>query len=277
VRKYLPLVKPFPALHELFERLREDGIKIALASSARDKELQTYKKITGIEPFLAEDTSSDDVSNSKPDPDIFLTARKKLGIDPRNAIAVGDTQYDAESAAKAGMRTVGLLCGGGSRAKLKAAGCIALYRHPADLLNHYEHSPISSGGTKPGASSRSRPDRNEKEKSVSSNNSLYFLIGMVGGAAVGILVAPKSGSEIRAFLKSKSEEGMEYAGRVGADAAEAAKQNDADLKKTAADSIERGKQALQESAEALRSEVATVPKEHPEKSKANPLSQPHSG
>ena len=68
-------MKPFPALKGLFERLRKNGIKIALASSAKDDELQAYKKITGIGPFLAADTSADDVSNSKPDPDVFRSAQ----------------------------------------------------------------------------------------------------------------------------------------------------------------------------------------------------------
>ena len=81
-RQYLPQVKPFPKLRELFERLRDDEVKIALASSAKDDELQAYKKITGIGPYLDAKTSSDDVAHSKPDPDIFLAARKKLGIDP---------------------------------------------------------------------------------------------------------------------------------------------------------------------------------------------------
>jgi HAD superfamily hydrolase (TIGR01509 family) len=148
-RKYLSQAKPFPALQGLFERLRGDGINLALASSAKGDELQAYKKITGIEPFLAEEASSDDVSNSKPDPDIFLAAQKKLGIDPRNIIAVGDTQYDAESAGEAGMATIGLLCGGSSRANLLAAGCVALYQHPADLLENYATSPLASPGLFP--------------------------------------------------------------------------------------------------------------------------------
>jgi len=211
VREYLPRVKPFPALRALFERLRADGIQIALASSAKDKELEIYKEITGIEPFLAEDTSSDDVSNSKPDPDVFLTARKKLGIDPRDVLAIGDTQYDAESAAKAGMRTIGLMCGGGSSSKLEAAGCIALYRDPADLLKNYDHSPLAQGTVKPGMSSRSRPEKINTEESVSSNNSVYFLVGAAVGVAVGMLYAPKSGSETRAFLRRKSEERKGYA------------------------------------------------------------------
>jgi HAD superfamily hydrolase (TIGR01509 family) len=183
--KYLSQVRPFPALKGLFERLRSDRVKIALASSAKDDELQVYKKITGIEPFLAKETSSDDVTNSKPDPDIFSAAQKKLGIDPRNIIAVGDTEYDAESAGKAGMATIGLLCGGSSLAKLRATGCVGLYRDPADLLKNYDSSPLA--------------------KSKSSNRPFYFVMGLGVGAALGMLYAPRSGTEVRAFLRDKIE------------------------------------------------------------------------
>ena len=89
-RQYLPQVKPFPRLRELFERSRKDEIAIALASSAKDDELKAYKTITGIEPYLDAKISSDDVVHSKPDPDIFLAARRKLDVDPRSIIAVGD-------------------------------------------------------------------------------------------------------------------------------------------------------------------------------------------
>lgn len=146
-RQYLPKVKPFPELRELFERLRKDKIAIALATSAKDEELLEYKKITGIRPYLDAKTSSDDVAHSKPDPDVFLAARRKLGTDPRNTIAIGDTPYDAGSAGKAGMATIGLLCGGRSPVELRAAGCVALYRDPADLLRNYETSPIAARET----------------------------------------------------------------------------------------------------------------------------------
>jgi beta-phosphoglucomutase-like phosphatase (HAD superfamily) len=79
-RQYLPQVKPFPQLRGLFERLRKDKIEIALASSAKDDEIRAYKKITGIGPYLHAEISSDDVAHSKPDADIFLAARRKLGI-----------------------------------------------------------------------------------------------------------------------------------------------------------------------------------------------------
>jgi len=56
---------------------------------------------------------------------------------------IGDTPYDAEAAGKAGLRTIGLLCGGWSEADLKKAGCMATYKDPADLLAQYDISPLA--------------------------------------------------------------------------------------------------------------------------------------
>jgi phosphoglycolate phosphatase-like HAD superfamily hydrolase len=57
---------------------------------------------------------------------------------------VGDTPYDAQAAGKAGLRTIGLLCGGWSAEDLRAAGCIAIYRDAADLLAYYNDSPLGT-------------------------------------------------------------------------------------------------------------------------------------
>ncbi len=58
-------------------------------------------------------------------------------------LVVGDTPYDAEAAGKAGLFTIGLLCGGFPEEDLRNAGCIAIYKDPADLLAHYDESPLS--------------------------------------------------------------------------------------------------------------------------------------
>jgi phosphoglycolate phosphatase-like HAD superfamily hydrolase len=127
----------------LFERLKADGKRIALASSAKGDELQTYKKITGIGDLLETETSSDDAEKSKPHPDIFEAALERLGqISPERVVVIGDTPYDAEAAGKAGLRTIGVLCGGFPEADLRGAGCIAIYRDPADLLGRYDESPL---------------------------------------------------------------------------------------------------------------------------------------
>ncbi len=146
--RYLPQVKPFPMVRELRQRIQADGAQIALASSAKKDELQVYKRAAHIEDLLDAETSSDDAKSSKPDPDIFEAALKRLGgITPDQVIVVGDTPYDAQAAGKAGLHTIGLLCGGWSEADLKKAGCVATYKDPADLLAQYDASPLAPSHT----------------------------------------------------------------------------------------------------------------------------------
>lgn len=145
--KYLPGLRPFPSTRELVERAIGAGLKVVLASSAKGDELEAYKKIARVEDLIQEATSSDDAERSKPHPDIFQAALEKLGgLDPAAALVVGDTPYDAEAAVKAGVRPVGLLCGGFPEAGPRAAGCVAVYRDPADLLARFEGSPLDPRG-----------------------------------------------------------------------------------------------------------------------------------
>jgi HAD superfamily hydrolase (TIGR01509 family) len=142
-KDYLPHVKGFPKVRELFERLKKDQKQIALASSAKPDELEAYKKAAGIEDLIESETSSGDAEKSKPHPDIFQAALEHLrGVAPDEIIVVGDTPYDAEAAAKAKLRTIGLLGGGWEEKELRRAGCVAIYRDPADLLARYDESPL---------------------------------------------------------------------------------------------------------------------------------------
>ena len=145
-RRYLSEVRPFPGVRPLFEHIRSAGLKIALASSGKRSEVEHYTEILEIGDLVDVATSSDDADRSKPHPDIFEAALAKLdGVPPDAIIVVGDTPYDAEAAAKAGLRTVGLLCGGFPEADLRAAGCAAIYRDPEDLLDRFAESPLAGG------------------------------------------------------------------------------------------------------------------------------------
>ena len=143
-RDYLPRVTAFPHTRELFERIKQDGKQIALASSAKEDEVKVYTQLARIADLLTGETSSEDVAQSKPHPDIFAAALKKIGNPPvADAMVVGDTPYDAEAAGKIRLRTIGFLCGGWREEELRNAGCVAIYRDPADLLAHYETSPLA--------------------------------------------------------------------------------------------------------------------------------------
>jgi HAD superfamily hydrolase (TIGR01509 family) len=142
-RKYLPEVKPFPRVRELFERFRNDGKKIALASSGKDQEVRQYEKLLGIEKLVDGRTTSDDVLHSKPSADVFIAALKLLNLPANEVVAIGDTPYDVEAAKKIELPIIGVLCGGFSEDVLRDEGAGAIYRDPADLLEHYYQSPLA--------------------------------------------------------------------------------------------------------------------------------------
>jgi HAD superfamily hydrolase (TIGR01509 family) len=142
-KKYLSQVKPFPKVRELFERLREDGKKIALASSGKNAEVRHYEKLLGIEQLVDGMTTSDQVVHSKPYADVFIAALNRLKLPANEAVAIGDTPYDVEAAKKIDLRLIGVLCGGFSENLLRDEGAVAIYRDPADLLEHYYQSPLA--------------------------------------------------------------------------------------------------------------------------------------
>jgi HAD superfamily hydrolase (TIGR01509 family) len=132
--QYLSMVRPFSAVPDLLRRVKDAGVRIAVASSAKKDELSKYLEIAGIGDLVDVTTSSDDVEESKPAPDIFEAVLKKLEVEGRDAVAIGDTPYDAEAAGKAKIATVGVLCGGFTENSLRQAGCVQVYPGPAALL-----------------------------------------------------------------------------------------------------------------------------------------------
>ncbi|MDR5817066.1 MULTISPECIES: HAD family hydrolase [unclassified Caballeronia] len=141
---YLSLVRPFSAVPALLQRLSDQGTKLAVGSSAKKDELQVYLDIAGVADRFEVTVSSEDVESSKPDPDVFQTALHKLGVQAGEAIAIGDSPYDAQAAGRTGVRTIGVLAGGFSEASLREAGCIDVYTGPAGLLAKFDTSPLKA-------------------------------------------------------------------------------------------------------------------------------------
>ena len=138
-KEYLPKVRPFPKVRELFQRIRDDNKRIVLASSGKKTDTKYYIELLKIDNLIDGYVSGDDADSSKPAPDIFTASLEKLGgISPADAVTVGDTRFDIEAARKAGMKTIAFLCGGTSGAVLREAGAIAIYSDPADFLAHYD-------------------------------------------------------------------------------------------------------------------------------------------
>lgn len=137
-KEYRPRVRPLPKVREFFQRIRDDHKKIVLASSGKKTDTEYNVKLLKIENLIEGYTSADDADRSKPAPDIFTVALEKLNIKPVEAIAVGDTRFDVEAAAKVGLKTIALTCGGTAEQVLRKAGAIAVFRDPAHLLAEYD-------------------------------------------------------------------------------------------------------------------------------------------
>jgi HAD superfamily hydrolase (TIGR01549 family) len=130
--RYLPALRPFPKVPELLARLKGEGLRLVAASSAGSDELDALLEVAGAKDYLEQQTDADDAERSKPDPDIVRAAVQRLGLPAGRCVMVGDTPYDAQAAARAGVAFVGLRCGGWHDEDLQPA--LAVRRDPAELL-----------------------------------------------------------------------------------------------------------------------------------------------
>jgi HAD superfamily hydrolase (TIGR01509 family) len=144
--RYLKTVNPFRGTRELLERMRAEGLEIAIGTSAQQDELKALLEIAGVADLIDSKTTADDAESSKPEPDIIQAALKRLQLPPAQALMVGDTPYDIEAAARAGVRAVAFRSGGWTDEGLK--GAIAVYAGPWDLLDRFDTSPFAAGSGK---------------------------------------------------------------------------------------------------------------------------------
>jgi len=142
--RHLQRLRPFPCARELLERFRDQGLTLAVATSASKKDLRPLLEQAGIADLIHERTDADDAEESKPAPDIVHAALRSAGVSAEEAIMLGDTPYDVEASGRAGVRCVALRCGGWDDAALE--GAMAVYQDPADLLARYPDSPFAGTG-----------------------------------------------------------------------------------------------------------------------------------
>jgi len=129
-----------PGACELLTELRDRGIQVVLASSAKEGEVETYVEMLGARD-LAEWTTSADVEHTKPAPDLIDAALAKAGS--REAVMVGDTTWDAAAAGRAGIPAIGVLTGGFAASELTEAGAVEVYESVMDLRNRIEESALA--------------------------------------------------------------------------------------------------------------------------------------
>ena len=115
-----------------------------LATSAPDDELAVLREILRLDDAVDVVTSGADVETAKPSPDIVAVALERSGVDPADAVFVGDTVWDVEAAGRAGVACVAVRSGGIGDAELRDAGAVAIYDGAWALLADLDASPLAS-------------------------------------------------------------------------------------------------------------------------------------
>ena len=139
--RYLPGLRPFPETRALLERLRADGRRLVVATSASAEDLDGLLAQAGVADVIAAATNADEAEESKPAPDIVAAALARAHVPPEHVVMLGDTPYDVEAARRAGVRCIALRCGGWDDAALRDA--VEIHQDPAALLAAYDGSLLA--------------------------------------------------------------------------------------------------------------------------------------
>ena len=143
--RYMELIDEVQALRgarELIEELKRRVDRVVLASSARQPEVEHYLDLLDARDLADDWTSSADVESTKPEPDLIRVAKEKAGTD--SALMVGDSVWDCEAAARAGLASVAVLTGGFSEEELRDAGASAVFAGPDDLRARMIELPVTT-------------------------------------------------------------------------------------------------------------------------------------
>ncbi len=135
-------VEPLAGARDLLERLKEEGKTVVLASSAKEDEVEHYLDLLDARELADDWTTSADVEETKPEPDLVRAALEKAGASPDDAVMLGDTPWDCKAAARAGVETIALVTGGFSEGELRDGGAAAVFESIPELLERLDETPL---------------------------------------------------------------------------------------------------------------------------------------
>ena len=139
-------IRAFPRAGELLRALHDRDVRVVLATSAEKSDLEAILEAIDADDAIDAVTSSADVEQAKPAPDLFCVALEEAGTAPDASVVVGDTVWDVKAAARAGLPCVAVTSGGISRGELEAAGAVAVYEDVGALLEDLDQSLLLGGG-----------------------------------------------------------------------------------------------------------------------------------
>jgi HAD superfamily hydrolase (TIGR01509 family) len=143
-RRQVGQVRPLPGARELLDYLSRVGVPWAIATSGRGETAGPALELLAIPPGVPVVTR-DHVAHAKPDPDLFVEAAARLGVEVSESVVVGDSVWDLLAARRARALGIGVLSGGYGQEELERAGAYRVYQDPADLLRHLDEAGVRVG------------------------------------------------------------------------------------------------------------------------------------
>ena len=134
----------FPGAQRLLRRAHEAGLVVALATSAPSEELEVLLDKLDAKEAIDAQTTADDINDSKPAPEVFVTAMKTAHIDPQRALAIGDSVWDIQAARAAGIGCIAVETGGFSQHELSEAGALHVYQDVQEMFDQFWTTPLAS-------------------------------------------------------------------------------------------------------------------------------------
>lgn len=124
----------FPEVMETLTAFHAQGGIITFASSRHSNTLSAYVRDLGLESMTSMVLGADSVSKAKPDPEPVLMTLRQFGVAPEEALVVGDSRFDILMGKRAGVRSVGVTYGNGTREELQEAGADLLVDNFSDIF-----------------------------------------------------------------------------------------------------------------------------------------------
>ncbi len=131
-------VSALPGSRELVAALTAARVPWAIATSSRMETARPTLALIGVDPARDPVVTRDEVVHAKPDPDLFLAAAERIGVDIERAMVVGDSVWDMLAAQRARALGIGLLSGGYGAGELERAGAYRVFADPAEMLHHLD-------------------------------------------------------------------------------------------------------------------------------------------
>jgi phosphoglycolate phosphatase-like HAD superfamily hydrolase len=141
--RFWPSLTALPGARDLIRLCARHHLNTVLASSASARELDVLRKVLDADDAITAATSSDDIDQAKPEPDVIGTALKRVHGDPAHSVMIGDAVWDVRAAERAGVPCIAVLTGGSSRRELQDAGAVEVYETPAELVADFNRSMLA--------------------------------------------------------------------------------------------------------------------------------------